>query len=533
MKQTSKRFIFIVVILFGLLTAVSCQAKSDLLPTPILPPSAELNQTATALSAGIEAELPEASVSEAGTETAVPDAKPTIDPNAAATPTLAPTPTLFPTATPATDPGLTAVTAASLPTINRDLVFIADGSLKLWNHGSNKVQTLVGSTADTGETRDTPFAQHEGDITQFSVSADGNRIVAARLTHSQVITPTVAANETSVTIPYTAFELLFLDVVSKDSWTIVPTITDLQDVAISSDQKQVAFIGGMLEYQDSPNLDAMPEDKHVFVISTPDGTIRPVATCTDFCGNLTWHPTNDFFSWTDRTGLWIFNLSGSSPSLMLTNQTDNPATTRVFQGISWAQNGRLLLLWQQAWEGGSRVVYDVPTGQLIPVPDTFVYADPFPTEVSWMRDDRLLVLRSAISGSTRNAKIEIWRVNPATGEIVLEESSQPAGAFSAAGGVHLENGRFAYGLLNQDDTQNSGLYLQTSLSETPERVNGLIPAFIAPNVTWSPDGSGAIAIQGSYVLYAPVSGAGLFDVTAVFGSQPHDFVWLPPSNAPR
>lgn len=533
MKQLCTRFLFIVVIIFGLITAVSCQAESDLLPTPILPPPPELNQTATALNAGDEGESAATEVAEDMTETAVPDTEPTADPNETATPTLAPTPTLFPTATPVTEPGLTAVTAASLPAISRDLVFIADGSLKLWNHGSNQVQTLYGSTADASEARDTPFAQHVGDITQFSVSADGNRIVAARLTHSQMITPTVAEDEPPVSIPYTAYELLFLDVVSKDSWTIVPTITDLQDVAISSDQKQVAFIGGTLAYQDSPNLDAMPVDKHVFVISTPDGTTQPVAACTDFCGNLTWHPTNEIFSWTDRTGLWMNNLTGTSPSLMLTNQTETPGSTRVFQGISWAQNGRLLLLWQQAWEGGSRVVYDVPTGQLIPVPDTFVYAEPFPAEVSWMRDDRLLVMRSAISGSNRQATIELWRVNPDAGDIVLEESYQPAGAFSIAGGVHLENGRFAYALLNQDNAQSSGLYLQTSLSETPERVNGLIPAFIAPNVAWAPDGSGAIAMQGSYVLYAPVSGEGLFDVTAVFGSQPRDFVWLLPSNAPR
>lgn len=516
-----------VLFLFGVgLVTAACIAEPDLLPTPIMPPpNLDEDDAVGEGDTNAETAVPTAAETTISTDTAEPDAT--------ATPTPAPTPTLFPTATPVTDPPLSPVSAAALPPTTRDLVFIADGSLKLWNHNSGVLETLYATSADRSDPRDTPFSQLVGDIIQFDVSADGNRIVAARLTHSETITPTISADEQPVGIPYTEYEILFLDVVSRDSWTLVPTVTDLIEVSISPNQKQVAFIGFGLEHQEAPDADALPENARVFIMGTPDGSLRPVGTCTDFCGAITWHPSNDFFTWTDRTALWMFNISGSLPQILLTNETGDPASTRVFQGIAWAQNGRLLLLWQQAWEGGSRVVFDVPTGQIMPVPDSFVYAEPFPTEVSWMRDDRLLIVRSAIGGGSRQATLELWRVNLEENRVVLEESTQPEGSFSVAGGMHLEDGRFAYALLNQEDAQDSGLYLQTSFTEPSERVNGLIPAFLAPDVFWSPDGSGAIVVQNGYVLYAPGSGEGLYEVTAVFGVQAHNFIWLQPGNVPR
>ncbi len=74
---------------------------------------------------------------------------------------------------------------------------------------------------------------------------------------------------------------------------------------------------------------------------------------------------------------------------------------------------------------------------------------------------------------------------------------------------------------------------ETALSEPTERVNGLIPTFIAPNIVWSPDGAGAIVVQNNTVLYVPTDGSGVYGITAVMGQWPRNFVWLPPSNTPR
>ena len=119
------------------------------------------------------------------------------------------------------------------------------------------------------------------------------------------------------------------------------------------------------------------------------------------------------------------------------------------------------------------------------------------------------------------------------GALIQEEVHQPTVNGAGAGAIHLENGRFAYSLVNQSDANSTGVYLQTSLSEQPERVNGLIPTFIAPQVVWSPDGTGAIVLQNGYVLYAPTNGDVLYDGTAVFGTNAHSFEWLSIGTVPR
>ena len=250
------------------------------------------------------------------------------------------------------------------------------------------------------------------------------------------------------------------------------------------------------------------------------------------CFSISWHPNSELFTWSDNNALWMFNLSGSSPELLVANQIGAPADAKFFRTISWAGDGRSVLLWQQAWEGGSRAILDIPTGTIIEVPDTFTYAEPFPTEVSWMQDDRLLIVRSTL-GAAQQTSIEIWRIALEEGQLIQEESYQPDLSAAGAGAFHLENGRFAYTLVNQSDANSTGVYLQTSLSEQPERVNGLIPTFIAPQVIWSPDGTGAIVLQNGYVLYAPTSGDVLYDGTAVFGTTAHSFEWLSVGTVPR
>lgn len=514
------------IILFAtaVLLLTACSVAAELEPTPILPPpptAAGAAATGTAPAADPAAETP------AAAETAV-----TGTPDETGLPTPLPTPTLAPTPAPETSPSLTMAAANDLPATTRDLVFISDGALRMWNHNNAQLETLVprGETADPDAVRETVFTPLAGDVTQFDVSRDGNRIAAARLTYTETITDT--SDGSPVQRIYTESELLFIDTVSKETWTLVPTLTNFVDLSISPNQQQVAFIGSTLSGFPEPTATAADAPRRIYLTTTPDGQPREIGACADFCGGLLWHPNNELVLWADGDALWMYNVSGNTPEQLVQNTLGSAADTSLFRPVSWAGNGRFLLVAEQLWEGSRMAVLDVPSGQILAVPDTGYYADPFPPEVSWMQDDRLLVLRADIAGQ-RHTSLELWRVQPDAGQLVREEFYDLDANAAGAGAVHFENGRFGYGLLAQSDVMVSGLYVQTSLSEPPERVNGLAPAFVAPNIVWSPDGSGAVVVQNQLALYAPSSGDDLYQMTAVFGPWAHHFAWLPAGTVPR
>ena len=279
MKQSFPFVKISIILIVVMLLLAACSTAPEAVPTPILPPPPELNETATAMNSAPETDEP---VVEA-TETAVSDtATATPDPNITPTPTLDPTPTLLPTTTPVTEPPMQPLSVANMPPTSRDLVFITDGSLKMWNHNNRQVETLYASAARPNEERPNALTELAGDITQFSVSEDGNRIAAARLTQSTTITGTVADSDAPVQMTYREHDLLFLDVVSRESWTLAESINNLGDIAMSPNQRNVAFSGTSLITNPEPEIADMELPSNVYVVGTPDGETRQVGSCPGF-----------------------------------------------------------------------------------------------------------------------------------------------------------------------------------------------------------------------------------------------------------
>lgn len=485
------------------------------------PPTTSGGQAAPGSDSGPEATLdtgtePTAESSPSSPATPAPTgATPTL----AATVTLAPTPSPVPVATldVELDPPLQSVGSGPLPPTTRDLLFIADGALKLWSHESRQVETLLPGGQETSEQpRTSSLTQLRDDITDYAVSDDGRTLVAARLTHNEPLTNTAVHQ----------YQLLWYDLDSRDSRVLAPTVTGLQEFALSPDGRRLAFTAADLRPV-SPARDEI--QRHFYLLGTGGGE-QPVrlAACAPNCFGIAWHPENNLVTWADRESLWLYNLAAREPEVLLQNRSGSPADTIVYSPISWAANGRFLLMWQGAWEGGSRAVLDVPTKAVMLLPDSFVYADPFYVEVTWMQDDRLFVLRPNYTGNGRPTA-ELWRAQPEQGVLVREEAVELAQAnLLPAAPHHLQDGRFAYALIDQENPGASGFYIQTSLNETPERVNSIVPSFSRPNIAWSPDGAGAIAAIEARVVYAPTEGEALYNVRFRLGAWPHAFHWLPP-----
>ncbi|MCA9957762.1 MAG: hypothetical protein KC443_01930, partial [Anaerolineales bacterium] len=247
------------------------------------------------------------------------------------------------------------------------------------------------------------------------------------------------------------------------------------------------------------------------------------------CGNLAWHPDNQNVVWgSGSVGLQLFNITAKEPQVLLANQPN----VAVYAPIAWASNGRFLLLWRSAIEGGDRVVFDIPTGQIMPLPNSFVYADPHWVDVTWMQDDRLLVSRPQVNGEQLQVPmLEIWRVNPDQGQLALEETDTlPVAPSGIAAPFHLLNGRFGFLLYNPASLDVNGVYILKGFGDQLDRVNALWPTTTSWDLTatWNPDGSGVVIRQSSGVFYAPTDQSTLYNVQPALGQWVGNFYWLPP-----
>ncbi len=545
MKQSlTLRFLFVLTGLLALMFLAACSAEPEVEPTPILPPpNVNVGEIGTPVGGGGDTAVsPTLAPGEVSGETAVPGAESTPEP----TPTLAATATEMstPAATPATNPPVQAITGSPLPAASRDLLFLADGAFKRWNHQTGQIEVLLPGPLPEQRVRDNASQWNPavGDLTDFSVSADGKRAVVARLTASIPVTRTnTAGDDHQYPDLDTQHELWFMDLVSNQTWRIVPRVDNLAGLALSPDARHVAFQGGSLNGAYAVQESGEPVRRIYFLPTgggTP-GTITDVGACERYCGGLAWHPDNNLFVWNDNTAVWLQNLAGRESEQLIQNrpfneQAPDMANLAVYSPIEWANNGRYLLLWKGGWEGGNRAVFDVPTRALVDVPDSFVYVNEFPTEVTWMPDARLFVLRSETGTGTFQPRAELWRFQPEQNTIVMEESvvlsTQNLGA---AGGQNLDDGRFAYVLFAQDALNTAaGAYHLVSFNETPERVNASPPVQFLPGAAtafWSKDGYGVVMVTQEYgrVYYAPADGDYLYDVTAVLGAEPHHFHWQP------
>lgn len=499
-----KRFVLIAGLL--LLLMVGCtSAEATLLPTPVLP---------TAVPDGGQP-----------VATTAPETLPTTGAEATAgagleaTPTLAPTSTavLTPTPLPQTNPPLVTPEAA-LPPITRDLLFIGDGALKFWDKDLRRVDVILagGDEAAVGERR-AEVGPIAGDITRYVTGDSGRGIVAAQLTVRDTVTETLPLNQ---------YALIHIDLSDRNPRVLLPNAVNLRDFALSGDGRTVLAI--------STDIAQVTEEKQpadVLLIDVGSGQATQVASCPNGCSGVAWHPDDKNVVWGDiERGMYLLNIESATPTpqLLIANQLGDPQTTAVFSPIEFARNGRFLLAWQGAFEGGQRVVFDLPTAQVMPVPNSFVYADPYITQLTWMADDRIFVVRPQMPQAPM---AEIYRPQPEQGRLVLEESmALPVPGSFPLGAAHLENGRFGFALIRPGDVAASGLYVLKAINDELERVNGALPGNDGWDSTsvWSADGAGAILKQGGVVLYGATPGNALYDMRPAFGATSDAFKWLPP-----
>ncbi|MCA9944106.1 MAG: hypothetical protein KC449_11525, partial [Anaerolineales bacterium] len=338
-----------------------------------------------------------------------------------------------------------------------------------------------------------------------------------------------------------------VDIISQEIWTLVPKVDNLIHFDLSPNAQQLAFVASGLDGIPDATTSQLAAN-NLYVLATGGGNannLRQVYACQLVCLRPTWHIESNLVAFADGDGLWLYNIAANAPDQLLENQLpvlEGPSADPglFYTPIAWANNGRYLLLQRSTFNNSTHTVLDVPTGTLAAEVDALVDVYPPPTEVSWMLDDRLFVVRTQLEPKPITPIAEIWRFNLDAGQLILEESTPLSGQpMTATGATYLEDGRFAFALDISPSTFNEppavqaaiGTYLLTSLIITPKRVNSLplvnTPPFSRTMIFWTKDGSGALLQNDSSIYYAPTNGDFLYEVTAVFGQNPHAFQWQP------
>lgn len=538
---------FLLISLFVVLFAlVACEAASEEPSLPPMPPTLVVNVEPLGGSGTGDTDAPTAVSPDPSAATS--EAEAATGNEAEPTPTLvpSPTPTSAPLVMPVTDPPLTAVDSTQLPPLSRDLLFLQEGSFKRWNALTGQIETLIPGPDPAQRTYPDPedvrqYYGFPGDVTQFKVSQDGNRALAVRIVRSDIV-PFLIPEQSEEPRDFVRQlqEIIYMDLVSGEQWTVTPQIYNVQGVDLSPNGERMAVLATAVGQTppEPTRYDGYAEWASTMFIQEMQGgngrDIRAVHACDNYCSAPLWHIENNLAVWGDRNGLWLYNIAATTPESLLPSPVVDASfdLREVYGPIAWANNGRYLRIWRSVMEGGSQAILDIPTRTLIDIPDSFVYVDPFPIEISWMPDDRLLIAANG-QNEMPTPTLSLWRISLDEGRVNREEiltlSNQPVGV---QGAIHLADGRFAYGLIGDGSQSASGTYLLTSLSQPPERVNALPDGLFGEeifwpgdglSVLWSPDGTGAIIEAKDELFYAPANGNALYHIP--HGRGAHHFYW--------
>ncbi|MFZ0546598.1 MAG: hypothetical protein WAM60_14220 [Candidatus Promineifilaceae bacterium] len=500
---------FLFVLIVVLLLTAGCSVIQDSLEVP---PTLAPPPTGTAVSAA----SPTMETAEPGT---TPAATITLPTTPTAEETITPTVEVTLNAPPVVAPQVTI--ASSQPTLNQDLLFIASGSLRLKSATTGGITTLL-------------EAENTDGVTAFSVTADGERVVAARMVNAE--------NRT--------FELIRVDVQNVRTWKLADA-PHLLHFAVSPDGRYALYVAGGRPFAPSEAVagieEAFPNSPvqagTVYLADMETQQSREVGQCVDIpkgadwdasflvpCQGVYWTNDSQNMLWADVFGIWIRHLNASQPTLTFANSedvTDPPGV--YYRPATFAKNGRHLLTQRIYFEGFDYEVLDLVTHDIIDLPGSQFGIGTGYVNVDWMQDDRLLKLRQQDDSGKTAPALELWRIQD-DNSIALEETNQltdlpPHQNIRFV--EHFQNGRFGF-LLESDDPTESGLYIMESSTVQPERINGL--PYNQVTVIWQPNGSGAIVEQRDAIgnfLYTPADGNVYYEFQPAFGPNPHAFFWRP------
>ena len=497
-----------VLLICGAFLLTSCSALPARLPFLLSPPTGQnanpLSPTKDPPPTSIETTQP---LSTAPLKTLV---------NSSQISTSTPTPTLTQTrqineASQATNSPTLTPTSSEAPRLISYFLFIADGNLKLWDHFTQRIETLA------------------EDVVEYSVSQNGQKIVILQ-------SKAIAANGVAL------YDMALLDRETGQTTTIIPETARIYGVSISPDGRWIAYTsqenGGTIYIQ------SLEEDAQA----------RKMGECVhelelQCISKVTWSPDSSTLLWSDERGVWISDLQQNAPKLVLPDklqiqdpQGETNEVQMTYKQLRWSPVGRYALAVvspigsEVRWHG----IVDTLTNRLAQIPDTYEFKEQS-TSAAWMPNGELIVAHRSDAQTDKPPFLELWSVLPTRDELLnLEETfNLPTNSITtdplyAEAKINyypkwltaINERQIALALTPQDDQFAPTLFIFDLKYDLLEKLNEII--YDADRVLVSPDLVGAV-ITGWHeeILFAPADSGSLVDMRSLFGIKIDNPTWLP------
>lgn len=417
----------------------------------------------------------------------------------------------FTEAPPVTAQATSTPTPSETPRLISYFLFMADGKLKLWDHFTQRIETLA------------------EDVVEYSVNQSGQRIALLE-------NKSIAANGVAL------YRVALLDLETGQTSTIIPETARIYGLTISPDGRWIAYTS----QENGGSIYTQPVDGDAQSNKIGECVVEHELRCIS---KITWSPDSSSLLWSDEGGIWLSDLKETSPQLVLADklpiqdpQGETNDVQMTYQQLSWSPSGRYALAVvspvasEVRWQG----IVDTSTNRLAQIPDTYEYKEQF-TSASWMPDGELIVAHRSDAQAGQAPLLELWSVLPTRDELLKLEGTYelpvndiPLNPLYAEAKINyypkwlsaINDRQVAIALTPQDDQFPPTLFIYDLKYSLFEKLNEII--YDADNVLVSPDFSGAM-ITGWHgeILFAPNDSAPVVDMRPIFGGKIENPAWLP------
>ena len=408
--------------------------------------------------------------------------------------------------------------------ITEDFLFIADGSLNIFDHHTTTKILLLSSTLEDNQTE----SDFGGDCSPLNIA--GIVIDKLNKTVAMLVDKGITANGIE------QFKICVFLIEFGEVYTLIDNIPRPSDLDMSPDGKWIAYTdpsrSGVIVILSSENR----EGGQIFTLCSGGG-----------CNGKIWSPDSRFLLWSDETGIWLLDVvSGEQENIRSEIVKVSDQSGKVFElpvgytPIAWSPSGRYVSVGIHPersdiqWIG----ILDTKTDRMVEVPGTHSYPEDNAVH-TWNNDGTLTTMRVRVEDEEDFLEITTYEIVPTHTDLMIATGIKTFTIPKVITGI--DNSKFQSPRLYNLHQQASGIYslmlVANSLASNSWLVTlGNQEQFIkviaeiprdSLEALWSPDGKHAIILgqHGARLLYTDTQDK-LYDLRAYLGDDLKDIHWL-------